>query len=356
MPGTFAAGIKTTCGIARTLLMTHAALIGSLTAAISLAVTGLVRGYALRRRFLDHPNERSSHSVPTPRGGGLAILVSATVGAAAALGLGIVPRVVTLTLIAGMIALGLVGWFDDARGVRPGIRFVIQLVVSAATVTALGGFRTLYLGSHEMPVGFSGGVIATMGIVWAINLFNFMDGIDGIAGSQAVLIFGFGAVLLFARAASGLGLLALIFAAASLGFLAWNWPPAKIFMGDVGSGPLGYLIAGLALASDRERSVSLLVFSMLGGVFIFDATVTLLRRLIRGKRPYEAHRDHAYQRMSRAWGRHLTVTIAAAGITVVLSALAAVAVFNPRLLAPSGIAAFILLGALMIAAERRAPM
>jgi Fuc2NAc and GlcNAc transferase len=255
-----------------------------------------------------------------------------------------------------MLILGLVGWLDDARGVRPSVRLATHIAVSAATVIALGGYPTLHLGSHDFSVGIGGGVLATIGIVWAINLFNFMDGIDGIAGSQAVLIFGASAWLLSARGSPGLSLLALIFAAASLGFLIWNWPPAKIFMGDVGSGSLGYLIAGVALASDRDRHVPLLVFSILGGVFVFDATVTLIRRFIRGKRPHEAHRDHAYQRMTRAWGRHLPVTLAAAAITLILTGLGALAVYNPALLPAAGITAFIILGILMIAVEYRAPM
>lgn len=336
--------------------MTPAVLLAVPAALLSLILTGLVRRYALRRDLLDHPNQRSSHTVPTPRGGGLAILVAAALGFGVAASLGLVPVRTTLTLLGGMLALGVTGWLDDARGLGPAVRFAVQLGVSIATVVALGGFQSFRFGGHEVQLGVAGDVVATLGIVWSINLFNFMDGIDGIAGSQAVLIFGVAGWLLLVQGAAGLATLALVLAGATAGFLAWNWPPAKIFMGDVGSGPIGFLIAALALVSEREESVPLLVFAMLGGVFIFDATITLLRRFARGKRPYEAHRDHAYQRMTRLWGRHLPVTIAAAGITVVLSALAAIAVFNPRLLAVSGVAAFLLLGGLMLAAERRAPM
>ena len=336
--------------------MIAAALIALLTLAISLSVTGLVRSYALGRDLMDHPNDRSSHTVPTPRGGGLAILVAIAAGVAVAWAAGAIPLQMGVTLVTGMGVLGAVGWLDDARGVPPLTRFVIHVLVGGGTVAAVGGFPILHLGDLEITLGYVGSVLATLGVVWAINLFNFMDGIDGIAGSQAVLIFGVAAALLFSRGAVSLALVAAIFASANLGFLVWNWPPAKIFMGDVGSGAVGYLVAALALMADRERSVPVVVFAILGGVFIFDATVTLVRRSVRGKHPAEAHRDHAYQRMTRAWGGHSPVTLAAAVITLLLSGFAAVSVLNPRLLPASGLAAVLVLSGVMLAAERRSPM
>jgi Fuc2NAc and GlcNAc transferase len=323
---------------------------------LSAALTGMVRAYAVRRRLMDHPNERSSHTVPTPRGGGLGILVTAACASAFAVTVGTIPARVVIILGIGTTILAVIGWLDDGGGVSSKIRLLLQVLIALATVVAFGGLPTLTIGSHVLPAGLIGGVVATIGIVWAVNLFNFMDGIDGLAGSQATLIFGAAALLLFRADAVGLAALAGILAASSLGFLLWNWPPAKIFMGDVGSGPLGYLVASLALVSERAGAIPILVFGILGGVFVCDATVTLLRRFLRGKRPDEAHRDHAYQRLARAWGRHQPVTLAAAGVTLLLSALGAMAVFNPALLLIVTVGSFVLLGLLMLAAERRAPM
>lgn len=332
------------------------ALIALLTLAVSVVATGVVRQYALKRKLMDYPNDRSSHTVPTPRGGGLGILVAAATGVVVAGVARAIPILPGMTLLVGMSVLGLIGWIDDARGVPPLIRLALHLLVGGVTVLFIGGFPTLLFGGVEVELGIFGSVIATVGVVWAINLFNFMDGIDGIAGSQAVLIFGFSGIILLVQGSSALSFLAIIFASASLGFLAWNWPPAKVFMGDVGSGVLGYLVAVLALMADRDRAMPVIVFAMIGGVFIFDATVTLLRRLLRGKRPAEAHRDHAYQRMTRVWGRHLPVTLAAAVITLVLSGLAFISVLSPQLLPACSVAALGLLGGVMVAAERRFPM
>jgi Fuc2NAc and GlcNAc transferase len=154
-------------------------------------------------------------------------------------------------------------------------------------------------------------IVAVLGIVWVLNLYNFMDGIDGLAASEAVFVSWGGAFLLvFGGAPAGVAAAALAFGAACVGFLLWNWPPAKIFMGDVGSGYIGYTIAVLALGAFRENAPSLSVWLILSGVFIVDASVTLLRRLARRERVFAAHRSHAYQWLSRRLGSHKTVTVA----------------------------------------------
>jgi len=157
-----------------------------------------------------------------------------------------------------------------------------------------------------------GYVLAVLSIVWTLNLFNFMDGIDGIAASEAVFICGSAWMLslLPAGAAGSVGALALIFCAACLGFLVWNWPPARIFMGDVGSGYLGFVIAVLAIAADHDDPAAPWPWLILGGVFFVDASVTLVHRALRGERVYEAHRTHAYQWLARRWGhRRVTVSV-----------------------------------------------
>jgi Fuc2NAc and GlcNAc transferase len=156
-----------------------------------------------------------------------------------------------------------------------------------------------------------------LGIVWVLNLYNFMDGIDGLAASEAVFVaLGSAFLLLLAGGSPGVVAASAAFGAACLGFLGWNWPPAKIFMGDVGSGYIGYTIAVLALAAARDQSSLLAVWLILSGLFIIDATVTLVRRLFRGEKVYSAHRSHAYQWLARRWKSHKSVTVLAVGINL----------------------------------------
>jgi Fuc2NAc and GlcNAc transferase len=161
-------------------------------------------------------------------------------------------------------------------------------------------------------------VVGVLGIGWVLNLFNFMDGIDGIAASEGTFVAWSGALLTAAApASSGVTAAAVILGAACLGFLRWNWPPARIFMGDVGSGYVGYVIAVLALAAGRDDPIALPVWLTLGGAFFADATVTLVRRSLRRERLHKAHRGHAYQWLSRKWGSHRRVTVAVIAINVV---------------------------------------
>jgi Fuc2NAc and GlcNAc transferase len=165
--------------------------------------------------------------------------------------------------------------------------------------------------------GWGGYVLGTLAVAWVNNLFNFMDGIDGIAAAEAVFIVGAGAFLYgVAAAATPAANAAIVVAMACLGFLIWNWPPARIFMGDVGSGYLGYVIAVLAIASARGNPTALLSWLILGGVFFCDATVTLVRRVLRRDRVHEAHRSHAYQWLARRWRSHSRVTMAVAVINL----------------------------------------
>ena len=333
-----------------------AALLVLLTGILSLLLTARVRGYALRNEVLDLPNERSSHTVPTPRGGGLAVLAASLLALASGVGLHRVEPTLALAFAPGMIILGVVGWLDDHGGLSARVRLAAHLLAAGAALTVLGGVPDILIGTRSIHLGPAGTVLAAIGIVWSVNLFNFMDGIDGIAASQALLIFGIAGLLFHLRGDDSLAVVASSFAAASAGFLYWNWPPARIFMGDVASGALGFMIAALAVAGERRHSVPLTAICILGGVFVGDATMTLLRRIRRGARPADAHRDHAYQRITRVWGAHRPVTLAAAGITALLGVLAGVATLRPRLAVASIGAAVVLLLIVGVAAERRAPM
>jgi Fuc2NAc and GlcNAc transferase len=319
-------------------------------------LTGVVRRYAVARAVLDHPNERSSHAVPTPRGGGVAIAVSCLGGIAAAAAAGIVPVNAAVALVGGGALISLVGWVDDHQHVNAAIRAAVHFAAAAWALWWLDGLPALRIGEGTVPLGWMGAVLAAVAIVWCVNLFNFMDGIDGIAGGEALSVGLAGGAFLIWAGHPGMAVAAWLVAAAGAGFLAWNWAPARIFMGDVGSGLLGYLFAVLALASERVAGVPLLLWVLLGGVFIFDATATLLRRAARGERWHQAHRSHAYQRMVQSGWSHARTSAGVLVLNAILALLAAAALVRPALLLPSLAAGLILLAFVYLAVERRKPM
>jgi len=269
-----------------------------------------MRSYGISAQMLDHPNARSSHSRPTPRGGGLGIVVATTLGLLLLWLLGYADSRTTLALSGGGVAVAMVGFMDDRGSVRVPVRLLVHCAAAAWVVWTLGGLPPLRIGSAVFTPGVPGGLLAVIGAIWVLNLFNFMDGIDGLAGSEAVFVTFAGSLCVGWDTSSQSALLAaLLLGAASLVFLLCNWPPARIFMGDVGSGYLGLMIAAIALATARTNTIVLYQWLIVGGVFFVDATVTLLRRLLRGEKVYSAHRTHAYQWLSRRWGSHRRVTV-----------------------------------------------
>ena len=323
----------------------------------SLALTGAVRRYAVARALLDVPNARSSHSAPTPRGGGLAI---AAVVLVVILGLAVaraLPWNVAAAIAGGGALVAYVGWRDDRRHVPAAVRAAVHVVAAVWAVGWLGGLPALTLGSAHLAPGLAGSALAVVAIVWCVNLYNFMDGIDGIAGLEAVTVAGTLGALLLRAGQPGLGTLALAIAAAAAGFLYWNWSPARIFMGDVGSGFLGYVLAVLALAIENTAPLpGVALATLLLATFVLDATLTLLRRIQRGERWAEAHRRHAYQRAVQSGRSHAAVARAVLGLNVALGALAWFAGPDYRAL-PLGLAAgYALVLAAYLAVERGRPM
>lgn len=305
---------------------------------------------------MDVPNERSAHVRPTPRGGGLAIALAFLAGGAASAAMGVVPPRVFAALAAGGTLVAAIGWADDRGHVPARWRALVHFLAAGGAVFALGGLHSVRLGPVELPLGMAGAALATVGIVWSINLFNFMDGIDGIAAGESVSVGVMGGLGLWAMGAERLAGLPLLIAAASAGFLLWNWSPAKIFMGDVGSGLLGFLFAAGAVASENARALPLVAWAVLAGVFIVDSTATLLRRVARGERWYDAHSSHAYQRAVRAGWPHGRVSGAVLAANAALGALVAVGYGAPRLWLAAMLGAAALLAGLYLAVERMHPM
>lgn len=290
--------------------------IGTAFAATAIIVK-MMSGYLAKRGIVDIPNERSSHTVQTPRGGGLGIVVVFLFGVVVLAQRGLLSRELCWALVGGGTAVALVGLMDDCFKVGRALRLTIHLAASGWALVCLGGMSPLHLEGVRVQWGWAGQVVALLGVTWMINLYNFMDGIDGLAGVEALCVGGMGSALLAWVGLGGYGFCAGILGAAAAGFLVWNWPPARIFMGDVGSGFTGFVFGVLTIASAKEQPQLLWAWLILLSVFIVDATVTLVKRAMSGARWYEAHRSHAYQRMARAWHSHARITVAIAAINVV---------------------------------------
>ena len=292
----------------------------ALCALTALALTAAVRFYALSRSVLDIPNARSSHSVPTPRGGGVAIVASFLAGllALTAFVLDIPPEVFWALLGAGT-AIALLGFLDDHGHIAARWRLLGHFLAALWVLYWLGGLPPLGVFGATIDFGFFGYVLSAFYLVWLLNLYNFMDGIDGIAGVEAICVCLGGALCCWLAISDDRSgelyslpgiYLPMLLAMAVAGFLVWNFPPARIFMGDAGSGFLGVTLGILSIHAAWNNQSLFWCWLILLGIFIVDATVTLLRRLFRGEKVYEAHRCHAYQFASRHYGRHLPVTVA----------------------------------------------
>ncbi|HEX3845742.1 MAG TPA: glycosyltransferase family 4 protein, partial [Steroidobacteraceae bacterium] len=287
--------------------------------AASIAGTGWLLRHPAIGRLADQPNARSAHRVPTPRGGGLAIVATTSICVAALYLSGRIPASITACLDIGALAVAAVGFRDDIKSTPVAVRMAVHFGAALLAVALLGGGVTeLPVGSLLLHLGAAGSVICTLAIVWTLNLFNFMDGIDGIAASEATFVlFASAAISVLASNASWeQAAPSLVVGSACLGFLVWNWSPASIFMGDVGSGYLGYILAVIGVDSVRDHVLNVYVWLILGGVFFVDATLTLIRRLARRERVHQAHRSHAYQRLARRWGSHARTTAAVIAIDV----------------------------------------
>jgi Fuc2NAc and GlcNAc transferase len=282
---------------------------------LSLGVAWLIYRHATRLGVVQDPNERSSHERPTPSGGGLGIVAGGTLGGAYAMwsmpGSAFVVAVLAL-------ALGIIGYIDDRRQVPAAARLIAQLLLVASMVWALQPVSLADAVGLPLPVELAVIAIVIAAVYW-INVFNFMDGIDGLAASQAIFMIGAAILLVFDTTAAGWSPLILwlfAIAAATFGFLLLNWPPAKIFMGDAGSTYLGFMIAFAAPATIAAGWLTVLQWLILGALFISDATITLIRRALRGEPVMHAHRLHAYQHLARRWQNHLPVTLVYTGINV----------------------------------------
>jgi Fuc2NAc and GlcNAc transferase len=284
---------------------------------VSLGMTGTLRSYALKNSLIDIPNGRSSHSVPTPRGGGVAIVICFLLTMPLLALAGLTPWSQALALMGAGAWIAVVGFLDDHGHIAARWRLLAHFIGATWALFWLHGLAPVSVFGTTFDLGWVGHVLAAFYLVWMLNLYNFMDGIDGIAGVEAVTACMGACVVYWLAGAGALIWTPLLLAAAVLGFLCWNFPPARIFMGDAGSGFLGIILGILSLQAAWSDPQLLWVWLILLGVFVIDATFTLFRRLLRGDKVYEAHRSHAYQFASRQIGRHLPVTLAVVVINLI---------------------------------------
>jgi len=250
-----------------------------------------------RLAIMDHPNERSLHAHPVPRSGGIAILLAATAGWGWLLVTHDMPAPLPW-IMAAVVVVAAVSLLDDLYELPARIRLPVHML--AAILILLGGMA--------LPWDWLGWIISLLGIVWMLNLYNFMDGMDGFAGGMTVAGFGFLGLAVWLTGSETYALYCWIISASALGFLCFNFPPARIFMGDAGSATLGLLAAGFSLWGIHDGLFPLWFPLLVFSPFWLDATITLIRRGLRGEKVWRAHRSHYYQRLVRmGWGHKKTV-------------------------------------------------
>lgn len=280
-----------------------------IVALLSLVLTALLRRYALHRSIIDIPNERSSHSIPTPRGGGVAIVVTFLISLALLGSLQLQPSAWLTALLGAGSLVAVIGFMDDHGHIAARWRLLGHFAAALWALFWLNGLPALSIFGFVIDLGWIGHVLSAFYLVWMLNLYNFMDGIDGLASVEAISACLGMCVIYVLFGADNLIWVPAVLAMAVAGFLFWNFPPAKIFMGDAGSGFLGITLGILSLQAAWAKPGFIWAWLIMLGVFICDATFTLVRRLFRGDKVYEAHRSHAYQFASRQFAGHLPVTV-----------------------------------------------
>lgn len=288
------------------LLLAVCVLVASL---LSWILASAVRNYALSSgELMDVPSSRSSHSMPTPRGGGVAIVISflvVTSGFAAMRGL---DSSFALALASTGLLVAVLGFVDDRRPLPARWRFLAHAIAAVVALWCMNGIPPVQLLGRSIDLGWFGPPLACVYLIWLINLYNFMDGIDGLASIEGITVSLGGAVCWWIATDTALWPVPVILAASVGGFLVLNFPPARIFMGDAGSGFIGGTLGVLSLWSTQQAAQLFWCWCILLGCFMVDATTTLVRRIAFGERFYDAHRNHAYQYASRLYSSHKLIT------------------------------------------------
>ncbi|ARG97161.1 MraY family glycosyltransferase [Legionella micdadei] len=276
---------------------------------LSCTLTWALRRYALATNMLDVPNHRSSHLIATPRGGGLSFVICFLLTVISLFYCNLISCPLAAALLIPGSLIAAVGFLDDRYSIPAKWRLLSHFAASGCALYLLGGMPEIPFFAWTLSNKLLTNTLAIFYLVWLLNLYNFMDGIDGIAATEAVFVCLGGVGLYYLESNLNAIYLPIGLAFAVAGFLFWNFPPARIFMGDAGSGFLGLILGILSIQSTKLNQNFFWAWMILLGVFIVDATVTLLGRVMRGEIIFEAHRSHAYQHASRYYGNHLLVTL-----------------------------------------------
>ena len=279
------------------------------SALLTLILGGIFYRYNNIPNLIDVPNSRSSHASPTLKGGGVVIMFTFIAFLMGLYYLDILSSKIYFDLVMCSCVIGLVGFMDDIKEVNPRIRLVIHFLTAAIGLYLLNGFKEVLFLGDTVNLGLLGNVLAMIYIVWFLNLYNFMDGIDGIASLQAITVCGaFAFINFWIFPSFDLWKVSLLFTSCILGFLYWNFPKAKIFLGDTGSGFIGLFLALFSIEASNNQPVLLWVFLILMSVFLVDATLTLFYRIYNNEVIFKAHSSHAYQKATTIFNSHILVT------------------------------------------------
>ncbi|MFT6408404.1 MAG: Fuc2NAc and GlcNAc transferase [Arenicella sp.] len=333
-------------------LAVQTALLFSLVVTLSWFAVRWLIGRLIANNIVDLPNHRTSHQGAIPRGGGLVIIASLLVA--------LIVAAVTSgrpALFAGLafivFAWASLSWWDDRADLTPKFRLIVQLLICSLTVSAFGWVSQL-LG---IELSWFGPILSIIGLLWMANLYNFMDGLDGLAASQSIVASISLAFWFFMHQDMPMALVCVVVAASSYAFMLWNWSPAKIFMGDVGSIGLGGFFGTLFIIGSTRHGLSIVSFFGLFGVFIADSTATILMRARRGEKIWLPHRQHFYQRLANAGYAHSKIALASLILMLICSVIATLGVMYRDMLWLSLVAIILSLGVsavLVIFLEKRA--
>ena len=283
---------------------------------LALLLTLVLEKVADRLCLIDYPVDRSAHRDPKPSGGGI-VIIGTFLSCAYFFNLnGHIPNHTFYALL-GTIPIAIVGLFDDLSHASLRLRLPVQFLAAFWVIYWFGAVPSIDFSFAEIGNPWILIFLGIVSVVWLLNLYNFMDGIDAIAAAEVLFVNTMSSIFAIQSGDMALALLSAALFAASAGFLVWNWPPAKLFMGDVGSGSLGFILGVFALASMHSGTLSVWTWLILLGVFVVDSTVTLVVRFINKEKWHEGHSSHAYQNAARRWGSHERVVISILVVNIV---------------------------------------
>ncbi len=287
-----------------------------ITAALSWYAVKHLIAMLIQRNIVDTPNDRTLHHGIIPRGGGLAIIALLVL---ATLVVGFISGRVAMffAISISLLAWSSLSWLDDQFDLSPRRRWLIQCVFAVLSVITFGAVDIIHLSSERyLVLPLLGAAFSVVGVLWLVNLYNFMDGMDGLAAAQTIIASATLSFWFWQYGDQGLAIICLVLAAASYGFLLWNWHPAKIFMGDVGSITIGAFFSTILLIAVSRYDFPVISFILLFAVFVADASVTILRRLFRREKIWLPHRSHYYQRLANMGFSHSKIVI---GLIILMS-------------------------------------